>query len=256
MRRERPSAERAAALGCGAMSRALGVIYLPPWAARKTWRADDGTDGLLDNPGSSSCGPRAKRPLLAETGLARVPNGYSFPVCGGCPAGGPAKARPGLTTSGTAPQRLTPALKGPPLQKQVDVRKHKNPSWRLPSATHSLSAAPQPMAMSSPCLGHVASSMSRRRVPHGVRDIHVLRRLRVLRRRRRARHIVCHRRGAENSGSYGADGIAAHHVLLCADPDGVPSHRRRIDSPTKCNRGGGADGRKYCKNGESIFIGT
>ena len=37
MRRERPSAERAAALGCGAMSRALGVIYLPPWAARKRW---------------------------------------------------------------------------------------------------------------------------------------------------------------------------------------------------------------------------
>ena len=54
MRRERPSAERAAALGCGAMSRALGVIYLPPWAARKRWRADDGTDGLLGNPGSSS----------------------------------------------------------------------------------------------------------------------------------------------------------------------------------------------------------
>ena len=47
-----------------------------------------------------------------------------------------------------------------------------------------------------------------------------------------------------------------NHVLLYADPDGVPSHRRRIDSPTKCNRGGGADGRKYCKNGESIFIGT
>ena len=145
--------------------------------------------------------------MLAGAGLARVPNGYSFPVCGGCPAGGPAKARPGLTTSGPAPLRLTPALKGPPSQKPVDVRKHKNPSWRLPSATHSLSAAPQPMAMSSPCLGHVASSMSRRRVPHGVRDIHVLRRLRVLRRRRRARHIVCHRRGAENSGSYGVDGI-------------------------------------------------
>ena len=91
MRRERPSAERAAALGCGAMSRALGVIYLPPWAARKRWRADDGTDGLLGNPGSSS-----SQSCRCWLGLAwhACQTAILFPFVGAVPLAAPPRPGP------------------------------------------------------------------------------------------------------------------------------------------------------------------
>ena len=94
MRRERPSAERAAALGCGAMSRALGVIYLPPWAAQKTWRADDGTDGLLGNPGSSSSATR-RSTCKSSVSPSYPPSSPSlFPFVGVVPLAAPPRPGP------------------------------------------------------------------------------------------------------------------------------------------------------------------
>ena len=118
-------------------------------------------------------------------------------------------------------------------KKKHHVREQQIPSWRRERATYTASPAARAIDMSCPRPGHVAASTGQPFVPRGVRGIHALVRLRVLRRRGRAGHVVCHRRGAENGGAYGLDDIAAHQQLLCADHDGVPSHRRRSRQPNE-----------------------
>ena len=191
------------------------------------------TDGLLAILVVVALRRVADRPLVRLTPANQL---FCLPFSRFCalPSGSPRRGR-------DRPAHIKPHPPVPSLgwrgrlrrKKKHHVREQQIPSWRRERATYTASPAARAIDMSFPRPGHVAASTGQPFVPRGVRGIHALVRLRVLRRRGRAGHVVCHRRGAENGGAYGLDDIAAHQQLLCADHDGVPSHRRRSRQPNE-----------------------
>ena len=215
------------------MSRALEVIYLLCGP-----RGNDGeqmmeTDGLLAILVVVALRRVADRPLCWQRGYTDPFLPSLFPFLRTSKWEPQARPMPVSPYQSPPPGAFLEVEGAPAKKKKHHVREQQIPSWRRERATYTASPAARAIDMSFPRPGHVAASTGQPFVPRGVRGIHALVRLRVLRRRGRAGHVVCHRRGAENGGAYGLDDIAAHQQLLCADHDGVPSHRRRSRQPNE-----------------------